>query len=36
MISAVSQCSDSEICDAFAGSSSRAFCTPRMMNSKCA
>ena len=36
MISAVSQCSDSEICAARSGICSRAAWTPRMTNSKCA
>ena len=36
MISAVSQCSESEICAARSGKRSRAACTPRMTNSKCA
>ena len=36
MISAVSQCSDSEICDARSGIFSRAAWIARITNSKCA
>ena len=36
MISAVSQCSDSEIWSAISGFSSRASWMPRITNSKCA